>query len=285
MQEMMKLRILAILTLIFAGCSHVSIDPGDVIASFVDSATETKEEREVRRDTSRWKKGEPLQHHSSVDNLKSHRQGMQFREWEKDRYLDQLEEKAEQQRQFERNQELYDSIKDIPIDGPLLFRLTNHSSTIGTVQQSKKGFSVKELSAFLVQIESQLPQDELIVDMACIGKKWEVTTVKTTAERGQRIYFAKINEEWKRKSVDSYLGDSTKHQKLSMSIKEICAFFIHVEGLLPQDEGIVGVEMFGKQIKVKTASVYIPLAGRGHFITFEKANGEWEKIAQNKWIS
>ena len=166
---------------------------------------------------------------------------------------------------------------------PLLCLLVTSASS--TAQQSNKGFAVKELNAFLVQVESQFSQDELIVEIACIGKKWEITTAKTTSEQGRRIYFDKTNEEWKKGFIDSYLGDSTRNQKLSMSIKEICAFFIKVEGLLPQNEGIVGVEMFGKQIKVRTASSYIPLAGRGHSITFENTNGKWEKIAQGEWIS
>ncbi len=101
------------------GCSGCAAMLDSMIDSTIDTAFESKEEREVRRDTSRWKKGEPLQYHRSVANLKSHRQDIQFQEWEKERYFDQIQEQADRQRQIERmekEQEMWEQIKDIPID-------------------------------------------------------------------------------------------------------------------------------------------------------------------------
>ena len=166
---------------------------------------------------------------------------------------------------------------------PLLCLLV--TSTNGTAQQIKPGLSVKELYAFLVQVESRFSQEELIVEITCEEKKWGISTVKTTGERGQRIFFEKINEEWKKEGIDSYYGDLTKRQKPGISIKEICAFFNHTKVFLPQDEGIVAVEMSEKQITIRTASVYIPCASRGHVITFENTNGQWKKISQGNWLS
>ena len=90
-----------------------------IVESMIDSTFETKGERHVRRDTSRWKKGESLQHHSSVSDLRRHRDDMRFRERELDRHFDQLEEQADRQRRIERmekEREMYEQIKDIPID-------------------------------------------------------------------------------------------------------------------------------------------------------------------------
>jgi len=102
-----------------SGCASVF---DGMAESVIDSTFETKEEREVRRDTARWKKGEPLQHHRSVDHLRSHRESMQFREWERDRHRDQLAERADRQRQLDRMEEERESderIKNIPVDAGL----------------------------------------------------------------------------------------------------------------------------------------------------------------------
>jgi hypothetical protein len=115
-QEMMKQIAIVALLLGCAGCATI-LD--GVVESTIDSVFETREEREVRRDTTRWKKGEPLQHHHSVDHLQSHREDMWFREWEMERYLDQLEEQDDQQRQIERmeeEREMWEQTKDAPID-------------------------------------------------------------------------------------------------------------------------------------------------------------------------
>lgn len=125
MQEMMKQIAVIALLISCSGCASIM---DSMVESMIDSAFESKEERNVRRDTSRWKNEESLQHHRSVDHLKSHRQDMRFREWEKDRYLDQLEEQADRQRQIERmeeEREMWEQIKDIPIDTGL----TNAPST------------------------------------------------------------------------------------------------------------------------------------------------------------
>jgi len=126
-----------------SGCASI-VD--SMVESIIDSAFETKEEREVRRDTSRWKSGEPLRHHRSVDHLKSHRQDMRFREWEKDRYLDQLEEQADRQRQIERmeeEREMWEQIKDIPIDTGLTNApSTNCTTTTSTgIRQPARGLT------------------------------------------------------------------------------------------------------------------------------------------------
>lgn len=160
------------------------------------------------------------------------------------------------------------------------------TSTDSIAQQITPGFSVKELSAFLVQIESQLPQNGLIIEIGYYKKFVGVSAVTNTNVQGRTFNFWMNNNKWEIQSTDSYYENTTiKHHNPSMSIKDICAFFIQVEGLFPQHEGIVGVEFFGKQIKVKTASRYIPLAGRGHFITFEQTDGNWRKIAESEWIS
>lgn len=168
----------------------------------------------------------------------------------------------------------------------LLILAVNVKSETNTLfLSSKKGFSAKEMGVFLDQTESHFAQDERITGIAVIGRLMEVTTVKNTTEQKQRFYFEKINEEWNRKSVDSHHADPIQPQKIGMSIKEIGVFFVQVEGLFPKDEGIVGVEMFEKQIKLKTAIMYVPLAGRGHIITFEKADEGWLKVAESEWMS
>ena len=131
-QEMMKH--IAIVALLL-GCSGCAAILDGMVESTIDSVFETKEEREVRRDTTRWKKGESLQHHRSVDHLKAHRDDMRFREWEKERYLDQLEEQADRQRQIERmeeEREMWEQIKVTPIDSGL----TNSPSTNCTTTTS-----------------------------------------------------------------------------------------------------------------------------------------------------
>jgi hypothetical protein len=107
---------------VFTGCSNVSISTDALVESTIDSVFETKENREVQSDTARWENGESLHHHRSVDHLKSHRQDIQFQTWEKERYLDQLAEQANQQRQIERmnkEREMYEHLKTIPIDSGL----------------------------------------------------------------------------------------------------------------------------------------------------------------------
>lgn len=104
-----------------------------ILDNMIDDAFETKEERQVRRDTSRWKRGDSLQHHRGVDHLKSHRQEMWFQDWNKDRYLDKLEDRAEHQRQIQRMEEeheFYEQIREIPIDDSFPVRLRSQTTTV-----------------------------------------------------------------------------------------------------------------------------------------------------------
>ena len=75
-----------------------------------------KEKKEVRRDTKRWDRGEPLQHHRNVDHLKYHRQDIWFRERE-EKFETTVRTKREQQiERMKREGEMVERLKDIPLD-------------------------------------------------------------------------------------------------------------------------------------------------------------------------
>lgn len=78
------------------GCVSITDVVDGIVESTIDRTFETKEERQVRHDTTRWRRGDPMQHHESESDLMRHRDDLRFREWEKDRYLDELDEQAEQ---------------------------------------------------------------------------------------------------------------------------------------------------------------------------------------------
>lgn len=158
-------------------------------------------------------------------------------------------------------------------------------SMAGAAREDTQGFSVKELNAFLVQAEHQIPQDELVAEIACRGKKWEIITVKAPGARGQRISFGKVDKEWQKERSGSYPGDSAKGQQPNMAVTEICDCFVLFEGMLPRDEGIVGFKIFEDKILVRTAGVSDPPAGRGHSIIFKRVDGEWKQTAHHEWIS
>ena len=167
----------------------------------------------------------------------------------------------------------------------LTLAMNDKSATNLPSKSHNKGFSFKEMGEFLDQVESQFMQDELIIEIAVIGNLMEVTSVNNAAEHKQRLYFEKFNKEWKRKGIDSSHADPMQFQEEGISIKDVSAFFIQAEGQISKDEGIVGAKFTDKIIQLKTASVYIPLAGRGHIITFEKVKGRWRKVAESEWMS
>ena len=73
--------------------------------------------------------------------------------------------------------------------------------------------------------------------------------------------------------------------KGSMSARELSEFILATESYLPEKEGIVEVTLILPIVEVRTASTYVPLAGRGHILTFKKIDGKWTRTGKRKWLS